>query len=98
MTQQKYMKVHSGFGQYHKKYPHCPKQVPMGLLNEKQAQINHSQSLDRLNERGGLDPIELVCNIECRKYPFSENPQDEEYIDKLIKYVKAFEEKEASKN
>jgi len=84
------MKVHSSYGEYHKKYPHCPKEVPMGLLNEAQAQINHGQTLDRLNQRGGLCPIEMVCNIEKRKYPFGEKPKDEEYIEKLIEYVNAY--------
>ncbi len=81
------MKVHTDYWQYHRKYPHCPKEVPMGLLNEEQAQINHGQTLARLNERGGLCPIEMVCLIEHRRYPFGIDVSDEVYIQKLITYL-----------
>ena len=42
-----------------------PKTVPFELVkdNEKQAQSNHSQSLARLAERGGLSPMELWCVV-----------------------------------
>lgn len=46
-----------------RKYPDCPKSVPFELLNEEQAMKNHSQTLDRLNERGGMSPIEIVANV-----------------------------------
>lgn len=38
--------------------------VPMKYLNEEWAQTNHSQTLDGLAERHGLDPREIVCNIK----------------------------------
>lgn len=42
--------------------------IPMRLLNEEWAKRNHSQSLNRLNERGGLSPCEALANIEKRPY------------------------------
>jgi len=40
----------------------CPKAVPWSLLapHEARARRNHSQSLERLAERGGLSPAEMV--------------------------------------
>lgn len=46
-----------------RKFPHRPKSVPMEWLSERMAQNNHCQTLDRLNQRGGLGPEEIVCNI-----------------------------------
>lgn len=42
-----------------------PVSVPYDLVkdHEKQAQLNHSQSLSRLAERGGLSPKELWCVV-----------------------------------
>jgi hypothetical protein len=50
------------------KHKGCPEFVNWDALNEEQAQLNHYQSLKRLNERGGLDPTEIVANIEKRKW------------------------------
>ena len=47
----------------HGKQPGFPSFVRWSELNERQAQINHSQSLGRLAERGGLSPAEIVGNI-----------------------------------
>lgn len=47
-----------------KVYPECPKEFPMSLLNESMAQNNHSQTLQRLKERGGMSPEEIVGNIK----------------------------------
>lgn len=41
-----------------------PEYFPWHLLNEEMAQKNHSQSLERLNERGGLSVDEITCNIK----------------------------------
>jgi hypothetical protein len=43
--------------------PDCPKQFPMHLLNEAKAQSNHSQSLKRLKERGGLSVAEILAIV-----------------------------------
>ncbi len=44
----------------------CPESVPWDFLapHEAQAQANHDQTLERLAERGGLDPTEMVCILE----------------------------------
>jgi len=67
----------------------CPHEVPWVLLapHEAQAQNNHAQSLERLHERGGLSPAEMVYIIEDRKWerPFM---TDEEAIPKLIEYAR----------
>lgn len=48
----------------------CPREVPWSLLeaHEKQALRNHDQSLQRLAERGGLSPCEMVAVIEDRQW------------------------------
>ena len=38
--------------------------VKWSMLSEEQAQKNHSQSLKRLAERGGLSPEEIVWNVK----------------------------------
>lgn len=44
-------------------FPDCPKDFPDELLNEDWAQEMHSQSLAKLNSRGGLHPCEIVVNV-----------------------------------
>ncbi len=44
------------------------KAIPMNMLNEEWAQKNHSQSLERLNDRGGLAVSEVIAIIEKRKW------------------------------
>lgn len=52
-----------------------PFNFPNELLDEKWALNIHSQTLDRLNQRGGMAPNELIGNIkklsgkEISKYP-----------------------------
>lgn len=43
----------------------CPTEVPYHIveLHEEQAQKNHKQTVERLAERGGLDPAELLAVI-----------------------------------
>ena len=52
----------------HRQYPNCPNEIPTELLNEDWAQRIHSQSLALLNERGGLHPKEIICNIKKVSY------------------------------
>lgn len=44
--------------------------IPWEMIqdHERQAQYNHSQSLDRLNSRGGLDPVEMYAVINDLKW------------------------------
>lgn len=41
--------------------------IPMGLLDERQAQVNHGQTLERLAERGGLCEAEAFALIYRKK-------------------------------
>lgn len=46
-----------------------PISVPMELLDEETAKKNHGgQSLQRLAERGGLHPMEMLAVMEKRKW------------------------------
>lgn len=65
----------------------CPQQVPWDLmiLHERQAIKNHSQTLEELNQRGGLSPVELYAVLRDR--PF-ENVKEDEAIEFLIAYIK----------
>lgn len=47
-----------------------PSTVPWSLVegHEEQAQINHSQSLEVLDGRGGLDIVELWCLVHHKKW------------------------------
>ncbi len=42
--------------------------VPFAMLNEEWAQRNHSQSLQRLAERGGLGPDEAIAIMDKRRW------------------------------
>lgn len=56
----------------------CPKQFPMHLLDEGQAQRNHSQSLKRLKERGGLSVREILAIVGKKPWSYYGNlPWDE---------------------
>lgn len=52
----KYMKIHS-----------TELFINMDVLNEEWAKRNHGQTLERLNERGGLSVEEIMAIIERRK-------------------------------
>ncbi len=68
-NQEKQMKVHpESLRMFGKLNLHCPQTVPYGLLNETTAQYNHSQSLDRLNERGGLGVGEMLSIIRNQRW------------------------------
>lgn len=50
--------------------PDCPKQFPMHLLSEDQAQSNHGQTLKRLKERGGLSVREILAIVGEKKWNY----------------------------
>jgi hypothetical protein len=76
-----------GYRELKNKYPDCPEFAPFDLLNEEHAMRIHGQSLKRLNERGGMSPLEMITNIE--KLPFYTNVKitESEGIKKLLKYL-----------
>src|SRR5216684_6385583 len=47
-----------------------PRSMPWSLVSghDRQAQSNHSQTLERLAERGGLSPLELWCVVNDKKW------------------------------
>jgi len=47
-------------------FPECPKTVSSEILepHRKQIERNHGQTLERLNERGGMNPMEIHCAAE----------------------------------
>lgn len=48
----------------HKEERHgLPDYFPDALLSSQQADLEHGQTLERLNERGGMGIEEIVCNI-----------------------------------
>lgn len=55
----------------------CPKSVPWSLVKEHESQClaNHHQSVQRLAERGGLSPEELVCVLRDLPYRFAHNTE-----------------------
>jgi hypothetical protein len=65
----------------------CPQYVPMSMLNELWASRIHGQTLDRLNERGGMGVSELLCNIDKGPMPTREGNQTE--VDRLNSLVAA---------
>lgn len=49
-------------------FENCPKEIDDLLLHEDWAQKIHSQTLKRLNERGGLSPFEIFMNVNKISY------------------------------
>lgn len=64
--------------------------IPWHLIapHEAQAQRNHGQTLERLAQRGGLDPIEAMCVLEDREYPQNYNLDPHVEHDRLVACVR----------
>lgn len=60
MKEENKFKILKGYGESR---TDIPDYFPWSLLNEKNAQKFHSQTLERLNERGGLTCEEIYCNV-----------------------------------
>lgn len=73
--------------------------LPWAMIapHEKQAQNNHSQSLMRLNERGGLDAGEALAVLEDRDYWPGPAVKDEEAHAKLYALLMEYIEGERRK-
>lgn len=63
-----------------------PDFVKLSALSERQAQSNHSQTLKRLAERGGLSPSEIAANIKGVGWCDIGNITEEE-IQKVVRDV-----------
>jgi hypothetical protein len=78
----------------------CPVAVPFALVqeHEQQARNNHWQTVQRLSERGGLAPCELLAVLEDREHSRMDH---QEAISRLLiileeyeqRWEKAFDEK-----
>lgn len=85
MKEGKQMKVHSSSRSLWK---NCPQFVPYELLNEERAKRNHDQTLDRLNERGGMGCMEILDNINDRRLTNrNETQQDADELAKILAYI-----------
>ena len=60
MAEERQFPIHSGS---RREMPGMPNTVRWDALNELQARKNHGQTLERLAERGGLSPTEMMCNV-----------------------------------
>lgn len=65
-------------------FPNLPRSVPMEWLSEDMAMYNHSQTLKRLKERGGLSPQELWANIENKSIWVKDMPSAADCVIYLI--------------
>lgn len=70
-----------------KQYPDFPQEFPDSLFNEEWALKIHGQTLQRLNERGGLDPHEMICNIEHLNIQELRQLTLDETVKKLLKML-----------
>jgi hypothetical protein len=64
--------------------PTCPSSIPWGaiLAHEQQALRNHDQTIECLNQRGGLAPCEAVAVLENRRW--KEMPDRNEAVRRLL--------------
>ncbi len=66
-----------------------PTHIPWDMLDEDMAQENHSQTLTRLNERGGLCVTEMLANIHKQRR--RDWTVTQETVDELNALVKKYE-------
>ena len=76
-----------------------PQRLPWDLIEdcERQAEKNHSQSLDKLASRGGLHPVEAYCIMRGLGYRYIRSVTDEAAAEFIEKKVLAYN-KENSEN
>jgi len=61
---------------------------PTSLMSEEIAQMNHGQTLERLDERGGMEPREVIANLFRLKLKWvRENPNSDEQLDLLKRII-----------
>ena len=71
----------------HCKFPDFPENLPDSLFNEEWAEKAHGQSLWKLNDRGGLDPREMVMNIEHLSLSEFRKLSLDDAMEKLLKII-----------
>lgn len=87
---EKYMPVHPESRRRWKEQD-CPEKVPYSLLSNEQALTNHSQTLDRLAERGGLGINELLDNILRQRLSKSWNAETIDDLKELKRHIATIE-------
>ena len=72
----------------------CPRSVPWDMLNEHRRQCfaNHGQTPERLAERGGLAPSEMVAVLEDRRFRAMTNSDAVSRLNDLVESWKAAHE------
>lgn len=69
------------------KVPNGIKEFPSSLMSEINAIRYHSQSLARLNERGGMSYIEIISNIFTLGYRYVCANKDESKHEALLSHI-----------
>lgn len=74
------------------RHPSWPRSIPWSLIkmHEHQAEKNHGQTLERLSERGGLDPVEMWCVLSDRGWLGIELLDEESAVDMIMRRVSDF--------
>lgn len=67
----------------------CPRSVPWAFVapHEAQARANHDQTLERLAQRGGLSPSELVAIVRGEGYRVVMARRDEDAVPLLLELL-----------
>lgn len=67
----------------------CPRSVPWAFVapHEQQAKLNHSQTLERLAQRGGLSPSELVAVVRGEGYRVVMARRDRDAVPLLLELL-----------
>lgn len=71
------------------KFKDAPTSIPNELLNEDWAQKIHSQTLQRLNERGGMGVNEIMINIKRLSYQDYNTLDTQKSIDEINALIKS---------
>jgi hypothetical protein len=70
-----------------REFPDCPDDIPWDMIapHEKWAMYNHDQTLERLAERGGLGPREILAVLDHRPLTFRDRKRDDREAVDLLK-------------
>ena len=76
-------------------FANLPDEVPNEKLNREKAKKIHSQTLERLNERGGMSILEMIMNLSdwgmtelFQKYGYNYKPTQKD-ADELLRLLAA---------
>lgn len=76
-------------------FANLPDEIPNEKLNREKAMKIHSQTLERLNERGGMSILEIIMNLSefgmtelFQKYGYNYKPKQKD-ADELMRLLSA---------